>query len=447
MTLPAMPPTESTAALAGAVDLDALRHAAASLMAHGRFEQAIACLEQVCAHGGGTAAEYNDLGLAHRCLWQMEASRRCFEQADALRPDLVGAKFNLSKNLLVEGDFDGFALYEHRLRHDTTNTPPGLRWNGGVKVPDSLQAVPRWSGGDLQGKHILIWCEQGLGDNLMMLRYLPLLRARGAARISALCSPKLAATMATLADHVLADPDAALPPGIDCYCPSMSLPLGFGTRLDTIPQQLPYLHVPAERQRAWAGSLASVPGLKVGLAWAGDKAMPRDAWRSMALRQLEPLMGVDGVTWISLQRGEAADELGELGWRVLDWAYHCEDLLDTAALIEQLDLVVTVDTAVAHLAGALGKPVWLMSRYEGEWRWLRGRQDSPWYPSMQIFSQQAAGDWGSVVGAVAQAIQPLAAGSAAPQPMTNEQWSACVRDCARGPQSTAPKGFFARWFG
>ncbi len=429
-----------------AAELDALRRQAAAMLADGRLEQAIALLEQVCARGGGTPAEYNDLGLAYRDLWQMEASRRCFEQADALRPDLLGARFNLSKNMLVEGDFDGFALYEHRLRHDV-NAPPGLRWNGGVKVPDCVKAVPRWSGGDLHGRHIVIWCEQGLGDNLMMLRYFPLLRARGAARISALCAPQLAATMATLADQVLEDTGAALPDDVDCYCPSMSLPYGFGTRPATIPRQVPYLPVPAGRQRKWAGSLAGTTGLKVGLAWAGDKAMGRDALRSMALRQLAPLMAIDGVSWISLQRGEAADQLAELGWRILDWAYHCDDLLDTAALIEQLDLVLTVDTAVAHLAGALGKPVWMMSRFEGEWRWLRGRHDTPWYPSMRIFSQPAAGDWDSVVAAVGQALAPLAAAAAPPLRMADQQWAACVRDCARGPQPAAPKGFFARWFG
>jgi hypothetical protein len=210
---------------------------------------------------------------------------------------------------------------------------------------------------------------------------------------------------------------------------------------------VPYLSVPLEHQRKWAASLAAAPGLKVGLAWAGGKDQPRDALRSMALHQLVPLMAVDGVCWVSLQRGDPADQLSELGWRVLDWAYHCHDLLDTAALIEQLDLVLTVDTAVAHLAGALGKPVWMMSRYEGEWRWLRGRTDSPWYPSMRIFNQTAAGDWNGVVAAVAQALAPLAAADAAPQRMADQQWAACVRDCARGPQLAPPKGFFARWFG
>jgi tetratricopeptide (TPR) repeat protein len=429
-------------------DLHALRRDAAACMADGRFEQAIACLEQVCTLGGGTALEYNDLGLAHRYLWQMEASRRCLEQADALCPELAGAKYNLGRNMLVEGDFDGFALYEHRLRYPGAGAAPGkIQWNGGVPVPASLLAVPRWDGADLHGRHIVVWCEQGMGDNLMMLRYLPLLRARGAARISALCPPPLASTMATLADEVLDDTVTALPPGVDCYCPSMSLPYAFGTRPDTIPRAVPYLPLPAGRLQRWSASLASVPGLKVGLAWAGNQALPRDALRSVALRQLAPLMAADGVSWISLQKGDAADDLTGYGWRILDWAYHCQDLLDTAALIEQLDLVLTVDTAVAHLAGALGKPVWMMSRYEGEWRWLRGRADTPWYPSMRIFSQPAAGDWASVVAAVAQALVPLTAGGAAPLRMSDQQWAACVRDCAFGPQVATPKGFFARWFG
>jgi hypothetical protein len=241
-SMPAMIPVAPPGP-AAAGELDALRRDAAALMASGCFDQAIALLDQVCARGGGTAADYNDLGLAHRYLWQMAESNRSFAQADALRPDLLGARFNWSKNRLVEGDFDGFAWYEHRLRYITTNLAPGLNWNGGVKVPDTLQAVPRWNGGDLHGQHIAVWCEQGLGDNLMMLRYFPLLRARGAVRISALCHPQLAAIMATVADQVWTNTDGALPPGVDCYCPTMSFPFSFATRPDTIPQVVPYLSV------------------------------------------------------------------------------------------------------------------------------------------------------------------------------------------------------------
>jgi Tfp pilus assembly protein PilF len=417
------------------------------LLGSGRGEEALACFEHAAKLNPGFAPTYNNLGVTHRYLGHGAAARASFARALEVNPDFPGAQANLGMTMVQEGDFDGLALIEHRLKQVVPGQPTR---EGGVPILRGLWDKPRWDGGDLRGKHIVIWAEQGMGDNLMMMRYLPLLRARGAARITALCIPALAQTMGTLADHVLVDPDDITDYRFDVYCPSMSLPLAFGTRLETIPAAVPYLQVPAAARLAWANCLAglsSQPGLKVGLVWAGGKAFKRDALRSLVLRQLAPLMAVEGIHWISLQKGQAAEDLADVDWRILDWAYHCDDLMDTAALIDQLDLVITVDTSVAHLAGALNKPVWMMSRFEGEWRWMTGRTDSPWYPSMRIFQQPALGDWDSVLASLAAALAPLAAEAGPAAPLTAEQWAACVRDCVAGPQRAAKKGFFARWFG
>ncbi len=414
------------------------------LLEGGRATEAVACFERYAAMEPGFAQSHNNLGVAQRHLGLIGAARASFERALALQPDFPGAQTNLGMTMLQVGDFDGLALYEHRLKKVGPDQP--VR-DGGVAILPGLWDKPRWDGGDLHGKHIVVWGEQGMGDNLMMLRYLPLLRARGAARITALCFPALAQTMGTVADHVLIDPDDIATYAFDCYCPSMSLPFHFGTRIDTVPNSVPYLQVPPAARQAWGGCLAGLPGLKVGLVWAGGKAFKRDAERSLVLSQLTPLMAIEGVHWISLQKGQAAEDLADVDWRILDWAYHCEDLMDTAALIEQLDLVISVDTAVAHLAGALGKPVWMMSRFEGEWRWIAGRSDSPWYPSMRIFHQPAPRDWASVLADIARALAPLAAQAGHPAALPAAHWAACVRACAAGPKRPAKKGFFARWFG
>lgn len=410
----------------------------------GRLAQVQAAIGRIARDDPQLPYLYTNLGVAYYGAGKREQARQYYQKALALNPTLVLTKFNLSMAMLVEGDFDGFALYEHRLRREPPDDPTR---GGSVTILPGLLDKVRWDGGDLRGKHIVVWAEQGLGDNLMMLRYLPLLRARGAARVTVLCVPSLARTMATAADQVEVDPDWAKTAGFDVYCPSMSLPLCFGTRPDTIPAAVPYLTVPAATAQAWDGCLARLPGLKVGLVWAGGKDFKRDTLRSLNLRQLAPLMEVGGVHWISLQKGQAAEDLAEVDWRILDWAYHCDDLMDTAALVQQLDLVITVDTAMAHLAGALGKPVWMMSRFEGEWRWLAGRSDSPWYPTMRIFQQPAVKDWRSVLASVKQELAPLAAQAGWRGPLAEPDWAACVRDCAAGPRRAAKQGFFARWFG
>ncbi len=416
----------------------------AHLVVAGRVEEAIPLLLTGNSLNPENAVVFNNLGIAYRYLGKLDAARASFQRAMDLQPDYDDARFSMGLTLLYEGEFEaGFALYEARLKKDSEGMPKRI---GGVPILTTLVDKPRWDGGALAGKHLLLWAEQGIGDNLMMLRYLPLLRARGA-KVTVLCVPALAQVMGTAADHVLVDPDDPLRYDFDFYCPSMSLPFHFGTRIESIPNQVPYLHIAPASQKAWKDCLSGLPGLKVGLVWAGGKTFKRDQQRSMVLSQLKPLMDIEGVHWISLQKGQAAEDLADVDWRVLDWAYHCDDLMDTAALVEQLDLVISVDTSVAHLAGALGKPVWMMSRFEGEWRWMHQRADSPWYPTMRIFHQPAVGDWTSVLGQVGQALRPLAAQSGLDRPLSVQEWAACVRMCATGPAREAKRGFLSRWFG
>jgi hypothetical protein len=207
-------------------------------------------------------------------------------------------------------------------------------------------------------------------------------------------------------------------PHFDLHCPMLTLPLLLGTRLDTIPGATPYLAAEPARVAAWRARLNGIAGLRIGLVWAGNPAMAADRRRSVGLDRLAPLAAVPGVTFVSLQKGPAAKQAPPERMHLLDWTEELMDFGDTAALIEALDLVVTVDTSVVHLAGALGKKVWLLNRFDACWRWLRGREDSPWYPNLQQFRQAEAGGWDAVIARIragleaethikAQALAPL----------------------------------------
>lgn len=425
-------------------NLLALHDIATVLMEVDQVDDAIAAYKEVCQDPRYAAETYNNMGIAYRYQGDSAASRACFERAVELKPDFAMAKYNLALNLLQDGHYEGFALYENRL---VTARPSEIARSDVVPILPCLHNKVRWDGSALQGKHILVWMEQGLGDSLMMMRYLPLLREKGASKITVLCSPAQAHAMSTVADAVIIHIEPVEHYAVDFYCPSMSLPYHFGTRIDSVPADVPYLKVPQAFRDKFAGCFDRLTGLRVGLVWAGGKTFHRDGSRSLVLSQLADLIAVDGVQWVSLQKGQAAEDLGEVNWRVLDWAYHCSDLMDTAALIEQLDLVITVDTSVAHLAGALGKPVWMMSRFEGEWRWVNGRSDSPWYPTMRVFRQARPGDWSDVLEAIRQALLAEVVQRGAQAALSQAQWAQCVQDCVRGPRREAKKGFFARWFG
>ncbi|MGV3570163.1 MAG: tetratricopeptide repeat protein [Ramlibacter sp.] len=407
------------------------RQLSTQLYAAGRRAEAEAAYRQVIALAPGDADAWTNLGAVLRHRGALEEAQAALAHALVLRPrhpranantaailsdlghdteaiqllrqvleDLPGdaaARTHLGMMLLRQGRYaEGFPLFEARYL-------PRLNEPMAYASPP----LPRWNGEPLEGKSFALWFEQGMGDALQMLRYVPLLRQRGLRRLTLVGPPALRPLLAGVPGV-----DAVVVPGEqmgwhDHWALMMSLPLHFGTTLETIPAALPYLRAEPARVAHWAPKLPR--GLRVGVAWKGSHLHANDRYRSLpGLRTLRPLWDVPGLAWISLQKGQAEDEaaaapgdqpLVPLGSEIGDFA-------DLAAVVAQLDLVICVDTAVAHLAGALGKRVWvLLPAFATDWRWLHGRTDSPWYPGvMRLFRQRERGDWDAVVGEVRQAL-------------------------------------------
>ena len=325
-----------------------------------------------------------------------------YERAIVLRPDFADAHFNESLCRLVTGDFErGWQKYEWRWQ--TTQLGSNKR----------IFAQPLWTGSDdIAGKTILLHAEQGMGDTIQFARYVPLVAAR-AGRVILEVPPPLHALMRSLPGgaEVVAMGEGL--PDFDTHCPLLSLPRAFGTTLETIPAAMPYLGASEGMIAAWRDRLGKHERPRVGLVWAGNprKELPGahriDRQRSMAFDQLAPLFEIAGCDFYSLQKGdEAVAQLrnSTLRDRVVDFTDDLHDFSDTAALIENLDLVIAVDTSVAHLAGALGKPFWLLNRDGTCWRWLLDRDDSPWYPTVRQFRQDDSRAWDGVIARIKAAL-------------------------------------------
>jgi len=272
-----------------------------------------------------------------------------------------------------------------------------------------MERAIRWDGEPFAGATLLVTRDQGYGDAIAFARYLPAVKARGG-RVILETAPALAPLFAQLTaiDELRVVDEATIHADpIDLHIPIWGLPGALRTELDTIPAAVPYLHPAPERRARWRRVLAGTARRRIGIVWAGNPDHRNDHHRSCRLDDFAPLGGIDGVAWFGLQhgaqgarRGCGTLEIEPLGPRIADFA-------DTAAIVRELDLVITVDTAVAHLAGALGTPVWTLLPYAPDWRWLRERHDSPWYPTMRLFRQPRPGDWAAVIAAVGQALQSL----------------------------------------
>ncbi len=372
----------------------------------GKLEEALASYQKALKLQPRNAFVMSNVGDILRRLNRFDEATRQLRKAIALKPDLKEAQYNLSVALFMMGDLAaGLPLYESRL--DVDRKSPYAA-SGAWATLSKLSAVTRWQGEPLKGRSLLIWTEQGIGDSLMMLRYLPLLKAKGAGIIGVYCAPELISIFRGKADLIIGSRSPLPVERFDLHCPIMSLPYVFKTTLDSIPNEMPYLTSAENSRSRWTGRLRRYPGLKVGLVWAGNRELKSDHLRSITLERYAPLMTVPGVNFFSLQKGGAAEQLQGMGWPIDNWMHECSDLADTAALIDQLDLVISVDTAVAHLAGALGKPIWLLNRFESEWRWMMEREDSPWYPTMRIFRQPVVNDWDGVISRVRSELDILA---------------------------------------
>lgn len=376
--------------------VDALNNLATIEKSRGRTDDAIAyCDQALQAHPTHIAALNNRGSLAARKGDYIEAEA-IYRRALTIDPRRSITRFNLAATLLMLGDYiEGFNLYESRFEAFK------LPYRPNTALDTKLRSLPRWQGEPIGRGNLLLWSEQGLGDTVMMLRYLPELRSRGIKQVTVLCDRQLGRVVREMgiADHVLLDDDEAVAIEFSYHSPMMSLPWAFHTCLDSVPQTIPYLSAPPAMVAAWRGRLSGARP-KVGLAWAGTATLRDDALRSIPLAQFVPVLAIRNIEFISLQKGDRAKEWFEVVKGDANPIAECKDLLDTAALIKTLDLVISVDTSIAHLAGALGKPVWLLNRFSSEWRWGLHTQDSLWYPSMKILREPHGNGWDVVISRI-----------------------------------------------
>jgi tetratricopeptide (TPR) repeat protein len=368
-----------------------------ALKRKGQLDEAIAVYRRAIALNPNFPEAHNNLGNALRDKGQLDEAITAFRQAIALRPDYADAHCSLAVALLARKDFqEGWEEYE-------------WRWKGNARIlrpPPQKFIQPQWDGRPLESRTILLYTEQGFGDAIQFIRYVPLVAERGGKIIIA-CQAQLQRLFKINSRGWQIVSDGEILPRLDLHCPLLSLPRVFHTTLPGIPQTVSYLQADAEAAIRWQLRLTSQsPIVNVGLAWAGSPTNTNDRNRSMKLASLAPLAQVPGVRFISLQKGKAAVEAKTppVGMQLIDWTEDLKDFADTAALIANLDLVIAVDTAVVHLAGAMGKPVWTLLPFVPDWRWLLERDDSPWYPSMRLFRQPSLGDWDSVIARVVAAL-------------------------------------------
>jgi Flp pilus assembly protein TadD len=361
-----------------------------------RFREAEAVYLNALQLNPQSSAAWSNLGVLCAQMARHAEAITCCVNSLLIDPDYAKAHINLAYLYLRQGRFEeGWAHLERRT------------WK--YTLPASI-TCPRWRGESLQGRSILIGHESGLGDMIHFARYAQVLRDLGARRITLVCPPALQTLLASMpgVDEVLSL-DAALPAGNwDCWASLMSLPFHCKTRLHGIPAALPYLHANQQAAARW-NALLPQARLRVGLVWQGNPKFENDDERSIAsLDTLQALGGIDGVAFISLQKGcgEAQAKNPPQGLDLVCLPDEIGDFADTAAIVANLDLVITVDTAVAHLAGAMGKPCWIMlPHHMPDWRWLSCRDDSPWYPgAVRLFRQPSRGDWATVLTQVRAAL-------------------------------------------
>jgi Flp pilus assembly protein TadD len=372
----------------------------AALQLDGRLEEAIASCREALRCRPAYAEAYADLGLSLLGLGKVDEALEALDAALQLQPDSAAAHGSRGLALLLTGDFTrGWPEYEWRLRS------PEVAAN----LPAYTQ--PAWDGSPLDGRTILLRAEQGMGDTLQFFRYLPLVRRRG----GKIVLQAQAALLSLLRRGM--EPDERLlsmeekPPAFNVHATLLSLPGLFGTTLANVPADIPYLAADAALVDRWRQKVQNQAGSKIGIVWQGRAEHIRDRARSVPLAAFAPLAALKGVSLLSLQVGTSREHLAALTehFPVVDLGgeFDRTSFADAAAVAMSLDLIITVDTAMAHLAGALGVPVWVILPYAPDWRWLLGRDDSPWYPTMRLFRQREPGNYSAVFDLVAAELGKL----------------------------------------
>ncbi len=367
----------------------------AVLVMQDRLDEASAALRECLRREPNHFSALQNLASAAFEGGDVEEARGLLRQAVALKPDYPAVHMALGQALLLLGEFEaGWREYE-------------WRWFTPEYTPRPFPQ-PCWRGEPLAGRTILVYAEQGHGDTLQFLRYAALLKARGATVVVE-CQPALVELLTRTpgVDRVI--PLGSPLPPFDTHAAVLSLPAVFGTTLATLPANVPYLFADPERVARWRSELSAEPGFKVGLVWQGNPKFTGDRKRSPALAHFAPLARVPGLRLYGLQKGHGREQIGPLAevLPLTDLAGRFDDnsFADAAAAMTCLDLVVTSDTAPAHLAGGLGVPAWVVLHASSDWRWLRGRDDCPWYPTMRLFRQERPGDWDGVFARVAEALR------------------------------------------
>lgn len=382
-------------------DMDAAHtNLGSSRLRQGWMDGAIDSFRRAIDINPQSAEAWNNLGNVYFRLHRLGEAEAAYRRSLDIRPSYVEADLNLGILLLLRGNLpEGWPRYESRW------SMPGVA----EKRPKFKQ--PEWEGDPLSGRTLLVYSEQGMGDNLQFVRYLPLLRERYPdSKIYFWCLPPLYRLFRSCAEtwgiEALPPTVAGGLPPIDLQIALLSLPYRMGTELSSIPANVPYIWPESGLVEKWSSRLAELPGKKVGVVWASGEIYAFHKFRTVRLKQLEPLLNTPGISWVSLQKGSGAEQIVSegLSGKIVNLMDEVEDFADTAAIMAGLDLVVSVDTSVPHLAGAMGVPVWLLDRFDTDWRWLLDRADSPWYPTMRIFRQTSFGDWPSAMDAAAAAL-------------------------------------------
>jgi len=373
-----------------------------------RYEDALEWYDRAIALNPHYAEAYSNKGNALKLLKRHEEALFNYHQATSINPEFLDAYWHKALVQLPSGDFEnGWKNYE-------------ARWFKSNPVKYSFEQIPRLEHTEnLNGKKILVWSEQGLGDSIQFSRYIKLLNMRGA-EVVYLVPESLLEVFSSIQQYCTLTAVIEDQSIFDFQSPLLSLPLVFSTSVSTIPVDMPYIQADKKKLEEANHHIQVSKNLKVGIIWNGGfRVGAPELWainkrRNIELDQISALRDIPGVDFYSLQKGDPAEtefvnRKDELWPNMANLAPLLNDFSDTAALITNLDLIISVDTSSAHLAGALGKPVWILNRYDSCWRWLRGREDSPWYPSAKIFQQKKPGDWSAVISSVKSELSNLAA--------------------------------------